>query len=557
MDNNTIKKLKKQRDRLFQKTVVNLMQNGAKGLNPLEKYKRDKDKKITIATNHIENIFFKIIKEFDFLHAYEYFEYLDTFLKIFTQGAGKCVFKKKFTISEQIIVEADNKIKIEFLTKNIIYNFFNKFEIKVSKNKTSFPTHGLEAVIKQNEISYNYKTLVEDTLKKLTVSLEEKKEWKAYIDDFNNASLVCKLIGTNLPEVNQEVISNIIVKARNELISDNDMFSKIINTENKIHSNISDAKKYADITKQLDAATDILLKKIDIYLLYAQRLVITINISPKKLLGVLDTSFKQNLVRMFFDNGLEDNINFSTMRYKINRLFKYKSITGFCKLLQYSEHHKDYFLNVFKLHYKMLLENINRLNSTEPFNTDTLKRSLSEIQKFINKLSLDKEVLLEEKHKIIEAYIVTLEKCHHDNINSLMELNYDLLSVTRNSSKDTMENIQNILIQKAFDSLDTTEEILQDKRKLKANIQQILYVYAVHFKPQKSFYQFFFNRYIIDHKNSVSPHLMAFYKKKPKAALTILSIFSDPQYAAKFISETQMETAKTILTKAVKKKSLS
>ena len=85
----------------------------------------------------------------------------------------------------------------------------------------------IQSIIKQSMASRIYKHLVSDTQKELLFSLTQDKPWFEYIEEINDADLICRLAGARLPSMEKTTLGAITSKSRQEIAGYNDMFRLI------------------------------------------------------------------------------------------------------------------------------------------------------------------------------------------------------------------------------------------------------------------------------------------------------------------------------------------
>lgn len=560
MDTDFTRKVKRQRDRLFQRLVPRLMQEGDKGLKPLDKYQRNDDQKVVVSVHGVETLFFKLMGENGFVNADDYLEYLGRFLEIFRQGSEACSFDDITIIPEREILGAENKDKIALLTRNLINAYFKSLVTESDSVNDLLLQDGFKLLITVAGFGQNSDALVGNALERLITSLADGKPWVACIDEINQASLVCRLLGANLPAIAKQVLDPIILEIRKELAGHNQLLGKIFNATDKLHAQGLDKEKHEAVQAKLDMATEGLLKKIDQYLFHVLHLMGAVNAASAVLFGRLDSPFKDNLVRMFFDytqvgsTGL-DSLDGSKMRFRFNTLLKYESITRFCRELQHSRQHQQRFLDLFRLCLRSLKQEIEALSGLSAFDTIRFKTVCHEMKKAQDRLSMDPDALPEEKDSILEPYLSVIETCKPEYLESLMALYSDLVLITWDRSREMGDRLRDVLLRGCFSALSSFEiDVDMDDKAIEPKILQLIYSYSDHYKPQRYFFQNFFHIYLGHDDGSPSEHLAGFMKANPRVAMAILSLFSNPRYVAELLSEDQMEMAKMLLSSSARKK---
>ncbi|MBI9091792.1 MAG: hypothetical protein JEZ12_21485 [Desulfobacterium sp.] len=560
MNADFIRQVKKQRDRFFQRQVPRLMQEGDKGLKPLHRYERNGDKKVVVSLQGVETLFFKLMGDMGFVNADDYLENLGQFLEIFRQGSEACSFAEFSTIPENEILGAENQDKIDLLTQNLISAYFKSLITEPDSVNDLLLKDKFKLLITVAGFGQNSDVLVGNALERLMTSLGGGKPWRDCIDDINQASLVCRLLGTNLPAIAKQVLDPIILEIRKELAGQNQTLGKIFNALDKLHAQGLDREKHEVVRTKLDLATEGLLKKIDQYLFHVLNLMGAVNASSAVVFGRLDSPFKDSLVRMFFDytqagsTGL-DSLDGSKMRYKLNSLLKYENITRFCRELQHSRQHQGRFLDLFRLCFRSLEQEIVALSKLSAFDTIRFKTVAHEMKKAQDRLILDPDALPDEKDSILEPYLSIIETCPREHLESLMALYDDLVRITWDRSQDVGARLRDVLLRGCFSALSSFEiDADMDDKSIEPKILQLIYSYSVHYKPQRYFFQNFFHTYLGQDDGVPSPHLAGFIKAKPRTSMALLSLFSNPRYVSELLPEKQMEIAKALLAYSARKK---
>jgi len=259
-------KIIKFREKLYNKKVSKLLQQGGKGLKPLEKYKKDEKGKTLVYTREITRFFLKQIEKAQSPFPDQYFDALYTLLQIMSRGAEPISFNCGLSISQEDIQEADLKTTIELLTTNIIITYFNTLKTYKGTVDTSLLEPDLKSLISKSNAGRDYKGLVSNTLTGLIKSLGEDKPWRDYLNDINDADLICRLAGARLPSMKKETMTGIIEKSRSEILGFNELFTKILLTRDQLASKEGNKKSLLKSMAKLDSAILAILKKIDNYL---------------------------------------------------------------------------------------------------------------------------------------------------------------------------------------------------------------------------------------------------------------------------------------------------
>ncbi len=101
----------------------------------------------------------------------------------------------------------------------------------------------MQSIIKQSTAGRDYKRLVSNTLKGLIFSLAQDKPWIEYIEDINDADLVCRLAGARLPSMEKTTLGTITNKSRQEIAAYNEMFTKLLYTRARMVTSRENKKR--------------------------------------------------------------------------------------------------------------------------------------------------------------------------------------------------------------------------------------------------------------------------------------------------------------------------
>lgn len=554
-------KVKKFREKLYQKRVSKLLQKGGKGLNPLERYKNDEKGRPLVTTDKIIRFFSKEMEKVGDRHPDQYFISLFTLLRILTKGAEPFSYECGFSVSEKDIHESDNKTTIEQLTKNLIITYFSNLKDYKGRVDTELLTPDLKIIIQKSNAGRDYRTLVGNTLKKLVASLAEDKPWREYLEDINDADLVCRLTGAKLPSMDKKVLTGIILKSRKEIQQYTLLFNKVLNTREQMAAEEKNDKKYLKAMQRLDEATQAILGKIDGYLTSAHSFMKIIGLTPEVLMGKIDTELKLNLTRLFLgvrpDEASPDilaEMGYATARYRLSMLFDYPEITVYCRAFKADTDYQGLYLDLFRLLYRELVEKMDRLGlDTDETGIRLLKQSLFETHRAVEKLALEEDFLLPEKETVRSAFVTLIREVPFDRLGGVMELTEPVCRVTQDQPREIMAHIRSALLESCFATLSGYAEKSMAADKAKNGIKKRLHYYAMYYKPQRAFYQLFFNRYIGKSGGGISSQLSDFQQKNKHFVFALFMLFSDKKAMKDLITKEMIEHATSVLA-ALRKK---
>ncbi|HCY88528.1 MAG TPA: hypothetical protein DHV36_25560 [Desulfobacteraceae bacterium] len=550
---------KKFRERLYQRKVSNLLQHGTKGLNPLKKYKRDEKGLLVVSTKSISRFFFTEMGKNGTPYPDQYIESLYTLFRILSQEADPISFDCGFSIAEEDIQDAGNKKTIELLTTNLIITYFNNLKTHKGTVDTSLLKPDLKEVIARSSAGRDYKTLVSKTLTALIGSLADDKPWRDYLDDINNADLVCRLAGAKLPSMEKSALAGIIAKSRHEIKSLNDVFSKILMTREQMALQEKNKKKFLKAMEKMNEATLTVLKRINAYLEAAHRLMRILDLSPAVVLGKTDPVLMQNLTRLFFGaksdriDKLENvdlvaNLGTAAARYRLSMLFKYPDITRYCCRFKSEKTYRRLYFDLFRLLYKDLAEKLSGLTreSTES-ELKLLGQQIVEMQRAVDNLRLAPLDLPEEKKAVRNAYVDLISRVDYTQLDTILANNAQICRVTQDTTLEIMAGIRETLVTSAFSSLTeyTRESLTADKAAL--GIKKRLHAYARHYKPQREFYRIFFTTYVGSKAQPMTAHLSKIVQTNKLFAAAMLMVLSDEKGMKDVLGPDQTAHARDLL----------
>jgi hypothetical protein len=546
------------REKLYNTKVSKLLQKGSKGLKPLEKYKFDEKGRTLVPTKEIIRFFFQQIKKAGHPDSNEFFDSLFTLLQVMTRGAEPISYDCGFSISQEKIQEADNKTTIELLTTNIIITYFNNLKDYKGEVDKNLLAPGLKDLIAKSNQGRDYKVLVENTLAALTDSLAEDKPWQEYIEEINDVDLICRLAGASLPSLEKETLAKIVGHSRREILGYNDIFTKLLHTREQAAIKEPNTKKYLKTMEKLRAAILGTLKKIDIYLASAHRLMTILDLTPQTVLGKTDDQLKQNLVWLFLDAkpdmtnqaDILNEMGIAPIRYRLNMLFTFPEITRYCRALKSMDGYEKVFFDGFRLLFQSLTRKMNQLDmDTGKADLRLLSQSLKEISRAADKLGLEESHLPDEKSAVRNAYLALIHKIDFQHLDTIMATSALVCDATQDQTKEIMVSIRAALVEACFSTLSFYAQEVLSADKARNGIKKRLHAYAMYYKPQREFYRIFFDTYVGSKSNPVSPHLAQFIKANKHFAAALLMVFSDDKSMKELVPVNQTTHAADLLTK--------
>ena len=544
-----------------------LMHSGGQGLNPVKKYPEREKGIPLIPIDEITRFFLSEMGKKEPPLPDHYLESLTTLFKVMVHELPPIAFDCGYSISQEDIQEADNKKTIEFLCTNIIITYFNMVNNIPGNQDNRLTNPDLKAVIQNSTAGRDYKRLVSNTLKGLIFSLAQDKPWVEYVEDINDADLICRLAGARLPSMEKGTLSSILNKAQQEITGLTDLFSKLLYTRAQTVSSQNTSKEFFKSMEKLDTAIYALLQKIDNYLNSAYRLREILELAPKAIIGDAFSKLKQDLLWIFFEvwpKGLEQKqipsqAAVSAMRYRMNILFSFPHITRFCREIRNDPAYEAPFTDLFRLMFKELAEKIHRIydkGDTQLHATlEIVERALIETQRAIDNFGLDESWLPDEKQEVKIAFIALILNTGYDAMEEVTPLCEILCRVTQDRDREIMVSMRAALMEKAFITLEDYADKKQPIQTVIPEITKRLSAHAVHFRPQRDFYRIFFDTYIISTPRPQTPHITRFMINNRPFAKALLMVFSDDKAMNELLPEPYIERAEQMLADLIKAES--
>ncbi len=370
--------------------------------------------------------------------------------------------------------------------------------------------------------------------------------------------MVCQLAGANLPKLDNNVLTDILRKSRKELQNYNAFFTKLLNTREQLADQEKNNKKYLKAMDRLDEATHAILKKIDTYLLSARSFMKIIGLSSEVFFGPNDAELKQNLAWLFIGckpgestgRDISQYLSYATARYRLNLLFEYKEITLFCRAYKGDDAYKDLFFDIFRLHFNEIIEKMKQLALfPDETNIRHLAQSLFETQRLIENFVLEETLLVDEKQDVRDAYVDLIKAIPFESLGPVLEFLENICKVTQDRSREIMAPIRTCLLETCFLTLTQYADQPLAADTVQNEIKKRIHYYAMHYKPQRSFYQTFFPIYVGKRDGSSSIHLSELIQKNKPFAVALLMVFSDSKSMEELLRPDQIANAKTLLEK--------
>nr|WP_319494854.1 hypothetical protein [uncultured Desulfobacter sp.] len=546
------------RDRLYTHDMPDIMRKGAEGLTPIKKYPEDEKGYPLVPIKRITRFFLEEMEKERFVLPDQHIEALYRLFKILIEDLPAVSFDLGVSISQEDIQDADNKTTIELLTTNVIITYFHQVKSNLGNQDNSLLNPDMQSIIKQSTAGRDYKRLVSNTLKGLIFSLAQDKPWFEYIEDINDADLVCRLAGARLPSMEKTTLGTITNKSRQEIAGYNDMFTKLLFTRARIVTSQENKKEYLKTMEKLDTAIYGLLKKMDNFLELAYRLSEIIDIPIRSIIGETFSKLRQNMLWLFFEvwpkalepGDMPSQVAVSALRCRMDVLFSVPLITRFCREFTQNPAYHPPVNDLFQQMFKGLIKRIELVSMEKDEIIGGLawvESALFEIRRAIENLDLDKSRLLDEKKEVTQAFIALIRKTCFDAMDAVLNLCDMICDVTHDTDREIMVSIRSVLMEKSFSTLREYALTKVPPKEAVPEITRRLQAFAVHYRPQRAFYRIFFNTYILSQPKPNAPHFTQFYTSNKYFAQAMLMRFSDDRAMKDLLPDAYIQKAKHLL----------
>ncbi|MBU1194062.1 MAG: hypothetical protein KKE62_01480 [Proteobacteria bacterium] len=545
------------RNRLYQKHIPGILKSGTRDLVPVEACKKDENGNIIIFIDDIISFFFDASTSQTGLDLDCLFSNLFLLFDVLSKEAGNISFCSDVHIPEKEIEDADNKTTVELLTKNLILSYFKNFD-----SENDLLENDLNAIIKISRQGRDYQILVAKTLENLIQTLKPGKAWKEALLEIQTASVACTLMGARLPQIEKQVLLKIVSQSREEIKENTAFFAKVLDLRSRFIKENEPSKLYLKKMTKVDTALSETLSKIEDYLSCAYRFMHVTGASSQGFMGQTDEKLRNNMARFFFgypEQGTDKTtaffrLNYTAARYRMTMLLDYPGIAGFAGSLQAQEQYKEVFLSVFKLYFIELARLMDHFLSTPEDNRlKKIEFCLSETIGLAETLGLEKTAVSDEKKKLKENYLLLLRKLPLEQIAPVVDMKEDICRLIQDESKLLMEDIRKALVETCYsnlvalnpDSHSASDPVSADDRQRVC--QKLIIGYALYYKPQRFFYQRFFETYISTIDGSLSKYFQELSRSHKSLALALLKIFSDPNFVEDLLLKEQIDCSRTLL----------
>ncbi len=541
-----------------------IMRQGDEGLTPVKKYPEDEDGYPLVPIKRISRFFLEEIGKAQFVLADQHIEELYKLFKMLIEDLPKVSFDVGGSIDQEDIQDADNKTTIEFLTTNVIITYFYLVKSNLGNQDDSLLNPDMQSIIKQSTAGKDYKPLVSNTLKGLIFSLAQDKAWFEYIEDINEADLVCRLAGARLPSMEKTTLGAITDKSRQEIAGYNEMFTKLLQTRARIVTSQENQKEYFKSMEKLDTAIYGTLKKMDRFLEMAYRLSQILDIPSRSIIGDTFSKLRQNMLWLFFDvwpkalepGNMPHQVAVSALRHRMNILFNGPHITRFCREFTQSPAFQPPVNDLFQQMFKGLVKRINLVSMEEGDSITGLawvERALFEIRRAMENLDPDESRFTDEKKEVKNAYIALIFKTDFESLDAVLDLCDMICDVTHDTDREIMVDIRAALMKKSFFTLEGYAAKKVTPKDAIPQISRRFQAFAVHYRPQREFYRIFFDTYFISKPRPKVPHFTHFFTSNRYFAQAMLMHFADDSAMKDLLPVSYIQKAKHLLVDLLKK----
>ncbi len=552
------------RNRLYSQDMPEIMRRGGEGLTPVKKYPEDENGYPLVPIKRITRFFLEEMEKAQFVLPDQHIEELYTLFRALIHDLPELSFDIGDSISQEEIQEADNKTTIELLTTNVIITYFDLAKTNLENRDESLLNPDMQSIMKQSTAGRDYKRLVSNTLKGLIFSLSQDKPWFEYIEDINDADLICRLVGARLPSMEKTTLGAITDKSRQEIAGYNEMFTKLLYTRARTITTEKNKKEYFKSMEKLDTAIYGILKKMDRFLAMTYRLSQILDIPSRFIIGDTFSKLRQNMLWLFFDvwpkayeqGKMPSQRAVSALRHRMNILFNLPHITRFCREFTQNPAFQTPVNDLFRLLFKALVNNINHVSIEENNNSAGLgpvESALFEIRRAIENFDLHESRLTDEKKEVKTAYISLSYKTDVESIDAVLNLCDMICEVTHDKDREIMVSIRAALMEKSFFTLAEYAAQKVAPKDVIPEISKRLHAFAVHYRPQREFYRIFFDTYVISKPRPNVPHYTGFLISNRPFAQAMLMRFADYKTMKNFLPESYIEKANQLLDDLLKK----
>ncbi len=542
-------KIIKFKKRLFRKTLPGILKSGTKDISPIETCKKDEQGKIVVSTNDIISFFLAAVTKEGSLNTEQYVAGLYLLFDILTKESEAYSFQSGMQISEKDILEANNEITIEYLTKNLIISYFDNIKLSDGLANHDLLDKDLNTIIKKTNESRDYRTLVAKTLENLTQALKSTNPWRQDLAEIQKAATVCRLVGEQLPRIEKTILSKIVLESRTEIKKEIRLFAKLLLTRAQLSGQEKNQKLYLKMMDKFDLAITGTLNKIEACLGYVHQFMDVLGASSKGFLGQADSELKKNIAGFFFEFheqpsesiAVSHSLRYSVARHRAAMLFKYPELTRFAGLLQHEEKYRACFLFLFKVYFDQLVKEMEHIISASgPNDFKKMELSLFSIVRLNNKLGLNKSMLLHEKKKVYRTYLSLVKNISLEQLSFVIDMKETVCQAVQDDAKELFEDIRTVLVDSCYAALFGLEVDALSEEACHQTILKLITGYSLFYKPRRFFYQRFFEKYVGKKDGSVSDFLNELFNTRKRIALKLLEIFSDPNHVGDLIFREQI-----------------
>ena len=541
------------RQAFFNEKTPALIKKGAKGLKPAAGFELDDQGRWVVPLEPVISFFFSLIQDQDSASPDRYLSTLYTLFSVFSRDLDDYNFVSEDMVSETDIFEAEDRAAIEFLTRNLIISFFNQVRETGSDRLHTLLDDRLVTLIRISGQGRNYRSLVENTLANLAGNLGREEDWRPCLAHMNTAALVCSLVGSRLPKVDKEVISKFIVQVRSEIEKELHLLDKIRNTRAQTLEN-PNARAVLKMTAKLDTALGSVLSRIEDFLIHARRFSRVIGIPLASFLGKHDDRLKDLLARQFLghpddpDSPMPVRRTYAGIRFSLTQLFEYGEITRFCSGLKEHVVYGQALPDIYSQYYTDLIRSVeNMAEEAQGADVEHLRIRLHDFNRLFERFGTGDDIHKPEREKLLACFVSLFDGADISSLPDLMDLTPDFVRIAQYPMALLLKPIREKLLSGCHRALFELEFNPEAPEAFETDIRKTLLGYSVYYRPQRYFYQRFFDTYVGEVGHPPSSYLLEKARTDKALIISLLRFFSDARLMASLLPKSYYEHAAVLL----------
>ncbi len=175
-----------------------------------------------------------------------------------------------------------------------------------------------------------------------------------------------------------------------------------------------------------------------------------------------------------------------------------------------------------------------------------LSNIISELKKVLEHFALDENVLQSEKSIIQRKFIALIKALPAEQVNNLVEHIDDIRSVTQDTTGEFREIVRKTLVEGCFFTIKSIDSRELHADEFETDIQKILHSYSLQYKPQRFFYQIFFETYVGLINTTPSDYFIELVSTQKSLTLILLKLFSNSKKMSHLLPKTHIDYAKVL-----------